>query len=238
MLNQYERYNELPRIHENMSLNEEHIKTLSGIIKKHGMSGILGFHLLHRHDPISAGQIKLAMALSTVPNGKWNKPVSIDSLSPEDVHGTMFKLVRGAQGGGCFVPFELAKGPSPDVKGSCVEEMAAYFDTHKLEDQVALQVLDSHGDGNMRERTAEVELGIKNGTVALPVSMLKHPDLLPTGWSGASQEHNEPDPGPGPNETWQKRVVKGKETHHVFISQADNEEELLEELVHNNVIHQ
>ncbi|KAL1591527.1 hypothetical protein SLS60_011919 [Paraconiothyrium brasiliense] len=221
-----------------MSLSQEHIKNLSAIIEKHGMTGILGFHLLHRHDPIPEGQIKLAMELSTVPNGKWNKPVSIDSLNPEDIHGTMFRFVRGAQGEGCFVPFELGKGPSPDVKGSCVEEMAAYFTKYELEHQVALQVLDSHRDGNLRECTAEVELGMKNGTVALPVSMLKRTDLLATGWSGAAQQHNESDSGPGPNETWQKQVVKDKETHRVFVSQAENEEELLQELVHNGVIHQ
>lgn len=189
----------------------------------------LGFHLLHKHDSLPDGKVKLETMLETVPNGKWNKPTSIDTLDLNNIHGTVFNFVPGEQR---LVPYEFAKGRSPvfEVADNCVKDFVDYITEHDLINRVALQVLEPVKDGRPKE------VGAKNGTVSLPVSMLNNPDLLPTGWSGAAQPPGDPDPQPGPNETWQKQVVKNKETHRVFISQAEDEKELLDELVYHEVI--
>lgn len=221
-----------------MALSSDHIENMRAILGQHGMSGKLGFHLLHQHDTLPDGQIKLETRLETVPNGKWSQPVWIEGLDPNNIHGTLFKLDRGDRGEGRLVPFEFAKGPPSICKGSydCMKDFSAYITEHNLDGKIALQVLDPVQDGQSQEPTAEFELGTKNGTLALPVSMVKNPDLLPTGWSCAAQQSNDPEPGPGPNKFWEKRVVKDKETHMVYVSHAEDEKELLEELVRHDVI--
>lgn len=205
------------------------------MFEKYGMSEVLGVHLLHRHEPLSDGEIKLEAKLDTVHNGKWSRPTPIAGLDMSDIHAVTFRFVAGDI---VLLPYEFAKGPSPDIeiKDSCIEAVLNYVTDHQLFDQVALQILDSVKDGQPRAYTAEIEVGKLNGTVTLPVDMVKNPSLLPTGWSGNTQKPNDPEPQPGPNESWQKQVVRDKETHRVFISQARDEEELLAELTEHGVI--
>ena len=236
MLSQNERYNGLSRINPEMGLDQAHIIDILALIDQYGMHESLGFHLLHKHDSIPEGKIKLETKLETVPNSKWNKAVSIDTLDLTNIHGTMFKLVPKESH---LIPFEFAKGPSPigKVDEDCVKTPFDYVTKHGLTNAVALQVLELVIDGQPKECTAEVEVGPENGTVVLPQPRVKNPDLLPTGWSGAAQQPGDPDPPqPGPNETWQKQVVKDRKTHRVFISQAENEEQLVTELIAHEVM--
>ena len=210
-----------------MSLSQDHINNLVALFARHDMLGKLDFLLLHKHDSILDGQVKLETKLETVPDGKWIKPTSINSLDLNDIHGTVFNFVPGEN---CLVPYEFGKGPSPrsNIDNNAVKGFIDYITKHDLVGKIALQVSEAVKDGGPKERTAEVELGEKNGTVVLPVSMFKAPDFIPTGW---------PDPeGPGPNEYWQKQVVKDKETHRVFVDQIENETGLLDELVRQGII--
>ncbi|KAK6843392.1 hypothetical protein PG987_004252 [Apiospora arundinis] len=226
-------YNGLPRIHASMSLGQHHISTLVEMFARYDTLGKLGFILLHKHDSIVDGQVKLETKLETVPGGKWIKPASITSLDPNKMHGTVFNFLSEESR---LVPYEFGQGPSThsNIDDNAVKGFIDYITKHDLVDKIALQVLEPVKEGEPTELTAEVELGEENGTVVLPMSRIKNPDFIPTGWSVATQQSGGPEPKE--TETWQVQVVKGKETHKVFISHAADEKELLEELVYHEVI--
>lgn len=68
-----------------------HLEALTTIIKNYDMVGKLAVHLLHSHEPLEAGEIKLENELQTT-LGKWMRPVSIDSLDSASMHGLAFKI--------------------------------------------------------------------------------------------------------------------------------------------------
>lgn len=96
-----------------MNVNQEHVRALVDTIDDHDLWNKIGIHLVHWHDPIPRGKIKLEMKLETLP-GKWIKPVAIDSLNLDNTRGVVFKFFPNQM---CRVPYEFDEGPSPASKG-------------------------------------------------------------------------------------------------------------------------
>jgi hypothetical protein len=225
-----------------MHVSPDHVKTLLAIIAKSGLREKLGIHLLHRHESIPEGQIKLETKLQTLP-GKWVKPVSIESLDLSAIHPVVFTIVSDFIAGAlCFRldPYEFGEGPSPVsvndlVDNNCIEEFVNYITKHGLVDVIALEVLDS-GDGKQPdEPTAEIEVG-EYGTIILPKSMINGGELIPTGWPNIIQPYD-PDGEPPAGQHWNKATSStGAVTHKVHVDQIENEKGLLDELVRKEII--
>ncbi|MCJ1467578.1 hypothetical protein MMC07_006203 [Pseudocyphellaria aurata] len=135
-------------------------------------------------------------------------------------------------------PYEFGEGPSPvslcDIDNDCIKEAADYVNKNNLVNVIALELLDSEKDGQLKECTAEVEIG-KHGTIVLPKSMMNGGKLIPTGWPDINQPFD-PDGEPDPGTHWAEAKVGDKVTHKVFVDQVENEQELLEELVRQGII--
>jgi hypothetical protein len=212
-----------------MHVSQDHIKNILALIAQCGLREKLGIHMLHKHESIPKGQVKLETKLETTA-GKWIKPIPIDSLDLNNMHGVVFKFVAGEHR---FVPYEFGEGPSPvsmsDVVNKCIEKFVDYITKNNLVDVIALEFLDSVKDGQPKECTAEVEVG--NGTVVLPKSIVNGSVFIPTGWPDTSQP-GDPDGEPDPGTHWAPVKVGTKETHRVFVDQIENETELLDKLAH------
>jgi hypothetical protein len=87
------------------------------MIVNHNMVGKLAVHLLHSHEALKPGEIKLENKLETVP-GKWMRPVPAASLDPASIHGLAFKIeLKGGENETlCLILYEFSKGPSPVAK--------------------------------------------------------------------------------------------------------------------------
>ncbi|EGC47475.1 predicted protein [Histoplasma capsulatum var. duboisii H88] len=223
-------YNGLPRIHPDMKISPDHIKNLVAMIARYGLGKKLGIHLLHKHESIPDGQVKLEKKLETT-SGKWVRPISIDSLNLNNIHGVAFKVVPGENR---LVPYEFGEGISPVCKSDvadngCVKDFISYTTKHDLVDAISLQFL----DGQPKECTAEVELE-QYGTIVLPKSMVNGIEFTPTGWPDSTQPV-EPE-GSAPGEHWAKVKVGTKETHRVFVDQVEDEKELMDKLILQGVI--
>src|ERR1700722_12571612 len=169
-----------------MHVSQDHIKNLLAMIARYRLREKLGIHLLHKHEPISKGQVKLETKLETM-TGKWIKPIPMDSLDLNNIHGVVFKFVAGEHR---LVPYEFGEGPSPVsmsdvVNNNCIEEFAYYITKNNLVNVIALQFLDSVKDGQPKECTAEVKVG-KYRTIVLPKSIMNGREFIPTGWPDTS----------------------------------------------------
>ncbi|KAJ2892955.1 hypothetical protein MKZ38_009168 [Zalerion maritima] len=218
-----------------------HVKALLALIAKYGTGAFFGIHLVHRHDLLSKGTVRLENEDIGMKGGLWTKAAAIDSADVKNMHGTLFKLDQKA-----FVPFEFAAGLSPVATGAGVTknapaaflaEVAAYLTKYNLSDSLALEVKDfALHNAQGLERTAEIEVqwgeeaDADSFTVVLPLSARNRgtrtvADLTPTGWcisrepcGGASGSPSDPDPvQPG---THYEKVVVGpkKDTHKVVIT--------------------
>jgi hypothetical protein len=228
-----------------MHVRQDHVKNLLAIFVRHGLREKIGIHLLHKHDDISKDQVKLETKLKTK-SGKWIKPVSIDSLDPNNIHPVVFKFVFSFVDGELRLrldPYEFSEGPSPisvcDVdNNNCIEEVADYIMENNLADVIALQFLDSAKDAqHSKEPTVEVEVG-KYGTVVLPMFMfmMNGGKLIPTGWPHTSRPYD-PEGEPPPGEHWNEaKSSTGALTHKVHVDLIENEIGLLGELVHQGII--
>jgi len=246
-------YNELPRMHNDMRPGREHIKNLAAIIGQYKMTGKFAAELLHKHEDTPAGQVKLEVDINTMPtelikpvlaeivdpskleaalktvSGKWMKPVQLDSLDLNNIHGIVFKLDPKEK---CLVPYEFAEGPmsgseSGTVDNDFVNNLASfvnsfvnYVEKNNLTNMIGLQFLGAiENDDQHTPFTAEFELGEK-GTITLPTSILKDVELVPTSWPDAtwSGTGKPTDTDPPAGQSWAKKVVKGVETHQVFVN--------------------
>lgn len=222
------RYNNLPRIHPEMDVDLNHVKELVNIIVQHNQVGIFGFHLVHRHDPIANGTIRLESDLGVIP-GKWNKPTLIDSLDLSNMHGNIFQFdPEQAQ----LLPIEFGDGPPPitaaDIPTEFISDFTAYLAKNSLTNIFALEIV--HPVDGSRQCTAEIEVdGL--GTVVLPKSMVRAKGFLPTGWPG---QHQPSDGDPPAGQSWAKKV---DESHKVFINKdIGTAGELVDELTLMGVI--
>jgi hypothetical protein len=240
-------------MHNDMGPGREHIKNLAAIIGQHRMTGKFAAELLHKHEDTPAGQVKLEVDINTMPaelikpvlteivdpskleaalktvSGKWMKPVQLDSLDLNNIHGIVFKLDPKEK---CLVPYEFAEGPlsvseSGTVDNDFVNSLANfvnsfvnYVEKNNLTNMIGLQFLGAiENDDQHTPFTAEFELGEK-GTITLPTSILKDVELVPTSWPDAtwSGTGKPTDTDPPAGQSWAKKVVKGVETHQVFVN--------------------
>ncbi|EEQ30018.1 hypothetical protein McanCB56680_001047 [Microsporum canis] len=122
-----------------MKISQAHVKNLVTTITQYGLGKKLGIHLLHKHEPLPDGQVKLEMKIESAP-GKWIKPTLIDSLDLSNIHGVTFKVVPGENR---LVSYEFGEGPSPVsnsdvVNSNCVKDFISYVTKHDLVDAIAL----------------------------------------------------------------------------------------------------
>jgi hypothetical protein len=96
---------------------DEDRKALVRMIVDHNIVGKLAVHLLHSHEPLKPGEVKLENKLETAP-GKWMRPVPAASLDPASLYSLAFKieLKDGENKTLCLILYEFAKGPSPVAK--------------------------------------------------------------------------------------------------------------------------
>ncbi|KAJ4308366.1 hypothetical protein N0V84_012141 [Fusarium piperis] len=227
-------YNGLPRIHPDMSVSQDHVKKLEAIIAQCNLREKLGIHLLHKHEDLPNGQIKLETKLRTI-TGKWVRPTSINSLDLGNIHGVVFKFDPEEN---ILVPYEFARGPSPvsmsSVVDDCVKAILGYVARNGLANMIALEFLEPVNDSQPMESAAEVEVG-EYGTIVLPKSMVDAVEFIPTGWPDISLNYD-PDAQPAPGTHWAPVKVGTKETHRVFVDQVENEEELLDKLALQGIL--
>ncbi|KAH7363936.1 hypothetical protein BKA65DRAFT_125090 [Rhexocercosporidium sp. MPI-PUGE-AT-0058] len=223
----------LPRIDANLKAPDEDRRALVRMIVDHNMAGKLAIHLLHSHEPLKPGEVKLENKLETVP-GTWMRPVPAASLDPSSIHGMAFKIeLKGGENKTlCLIPYEFAKGPSPVAKDDntvldCMTELANYIIQRGLADVFALQFVELGGLAAIP--TAEIEVG-GLGTITLPQSMQKIGRLVPVSWPKPADPTAHPD-GPGPGEHWNEATKSdGTKTHKVHVDNAKTEEGVLESL--------
>jgi hypothetical protein len=212
---------------------DEDRKALVRMIVDHNMVGKLAVHLLHSHEPLKPGEVKLENKLETAP-GKWMRHVPAASLDPASLHGLAFKIkLKGGENETlCLIPYKFAKGPSPVAKDDkkvldCMMVLANYIIQRGLADVLALQFVER--DGLAAIPTAEIEVG-GLGTITLPQSMQKIGKLVPVSWPNPADPTAHPD-GPGPGEHWnQSTKPDGTTTHKVHVDNVKTEEGVLESL--------
>jgi hypothetical protein len=122
------------------------------------------------------------------------KPVQLDSLDLNNIHGIVFKFDPQEK---CLVPYEFAEGPmsvseSGTVDNDFVDNLASFVDNfvnyvekNNLSNMIGLQFLGAIKNDGQHTLTAEFELGEK-GTITLPTSILKDVELVPTSWPDAT----------------------------------------------------
>lgn len=156
------------------------------------------------------------------------KLVQFDSLDLNNIHGIVFKLYPKKK---WLVPYEFAEGPmlvfeSRTVDNNLVDNLASfvndfvnYVEKNKLANMIGLQFWGAiEDDGQHPPFTAEFELG-EEGTIILPISILKDVELIPTSWPDATWSgiSKPTDIDPPLGQSWAKKVVKSVETQAVFV---------------------
>jgi len=230
----------LPRIDADLKVPDEDCKALVRMIVDHNMVGKLAVHLLHSHEPLKPGEVKLENKLETSP-GKWMRPVPAASLDPASIHGLAFKIdPKGGENETLYlIPYEFAKGPSPVAKDDkkvldCMTELANYIFQRGLADVFALQFVER--DGLAAIPTAEIEVG-GLGTITLPQSMQKIGSLVPVSWPNPADPMAHPD-GPGPGEHWNAATKPdGTKSHKVHVDNIETEEGVLESLAKMGILY-
>ncbi|OHE93880.1 hypothetical protein CORC01_10779 [Colletotrichum orchidophilum] len=223
-------YNHLPRIHEGMRVDDAHVAELLRLIDKNGYHGRLGLHLLHKHDDIADGTIRLESDLSEMP-GSWNKATRIDSIDARSIHAVTFRHISPENR---LVPYEFAEGPSSLTLGEkdhqFLGEFNEYLRKHSLSDALALEVAPCGAEPQHQEGTTEIEVN-GAGTIVLPISMVNNGDFLPTGWLYLNQLE---DSTPPKGQTWSK-MTNG--SHKVFTNNpVGTPAELFAELIQARII--
>ncbi|KAK1992432.1 hypothetical protein LX36DRAFT_662416 [Colletotrichum falcatum] len=224
------RYNHLPRIHEHMQSDRVHVAELLRLIENHGYHKKLGLHLLHKHEDIADGTIRLESDLGVV-SGSWNRATPIDSIDVGSIHATAFRYMPEENR---LVPFEFAKGSQSIMLNEkdlpFLVEFASYLKEHSLADALALEVAPHEAGSSSREGTTEIEIG-GAGTVVLSISMVNNKSFLPTGWFCLDHlDDSEPPKG----QTWSK-MTNG--SHKVFNNNSvGTPVDLVQELTHEGVI--
>ncbi|KAJ0159437.1 hypothetical protein CTA2_9689 [Colletotrichum tanaceti] len=224
-------YNSLPRIHSGMRVETAHVTKLLELINKHEMQGLLGLHLLHKHDDIANGTIRLESDLGVM-SGSWSKAAPIDSIHLRSIHPVAFRYMPQENR---LAPFEFAEGPSStmfsDQHHEFFTEFSRYLDKHHLSNDLALEIAPFGADGHRQECTAEVEVE-NNGTVVLPKSMVNSTSFLPTGWFDLVLSEDSDTPPAG--QTWAKLV---NTSHKVFTNkQFGTPDEIVAELLKAGII--
>ncbi|PMD62557.1 uncharacterized protein K444DRAFT_627476 [Hyaloscypha bicolor E] len=120
----------LPRIDADLKVPDEDRKALVRMIVDHNMVGKLAIYLLHSHEPLKPGEVKLENKLETAPG---------------NLHGLAFKIeLKGGENETlCLIPYEFAKGPSPVAKDDIkvldyIMVLANYIIKRGLADVLAL----------------------------------------------------------------------------------------------------
>ncbi|KAH7461552.1 hypothetical protein FOMA001_g19034 [Fusarium oxysporum f. sp. matthiolae] len=228
-----------PRIHKGMAVPDSHLQCLTAIVEKHNMVDKIAIHMLHSHEPLREGEIKLEKELKTAP-GTWMRPTSADSLDPTSLHSLAFKIdhKNGEDTDFSLIPYEFGEGPSP-VEGDkkpleCMAELAKYIVAEDLAGVFALQVVRS--DDLSTGPTAELEVE-GHGTITLPQSMQKIGTLVPVSWP-TSVHGNAPQlSGPPPGQHWNESTKPdGTKTHKVHVDSAESEKDILKSLTDQGIV--
>jgi len=225
-------YNGLPRINPKMSVNEDHVKNLEAIIAQRNLREKLGIHLLHKHDDLPKGQIKLETKMQTIA-GKWGRPASIGSLDLGKIHGVVFKFVPEEN---ILIPYEFAMGPSPVARSnmveSCIKVILGYVAGNDLANVIALELLEPVNDSQPMGPAAEIEVG-EHGTIVLPKAMVDAVEFIPTGWPDVTLNYD-PDSKSRPQTEWAR--LRPEDNHKVYTRQVENEKQLLDELALQGIL--
>lgn len=168
----------MPDDDEQPDINLAHLEAMGQIFAKHGVTDLLGVHLIHGHSQISEDKIMLGTSFYTGKSGRWTKPTSISGVDLHNIHGHIFVLKDEQH----FVAYEYREG-AKDLSGAKIEffaDFVGYLLKHKLENLLGLQVLDGHD--------SMVEFVLDNGGTV----MLKEKDAKfsrayrTTGWRFSS----------------------------------------------------
>lgn len=149
---------------------------------RHGVQDTFGIHLLHSHFIAPEGTVLLGTEaqLSEKSSACWTKPVPIAELANRAVHGHVFRL----QSDGTFVPYELQEGVVHAKAASTVpeffQEFSGFLRGNKLDDLVALQLL----DGSQHSTRMELLVGQHDTLMVDEKDLIGFdPPCITTGWS-------------------------------------------------------
>lgn len=192
------------------------------------MGNFFGVHSLHRHDEAPEKTIRLEADVPGVTGMKWNRatPITEKLLAEDKMHPTFFKVE-----GDNLVAFEFAEGPSPlngqKLSPEFMIDIVAYLIKHDLTNLIAMEVADFTKARAMDAvPTGELEVvwGFtkENFTVVLPLDRIVDGVVEPvlTGWNVKDGIPENVDAEPPAGQSWAKQVIKGVETHRVFVSSA------------------
>lgn len=201
------------------------------MIKRYNLEGTFQVHLIHRHDKIGQGQLRVEFGLKTI-SGSWTKPIAIEHLDLNEIHGNVFMLLPDKR----FISYEFREGPPPaslaNIDICFLRELAAYLSANELTKLIGLEV----HDGRQEMGMVEFEMN-GGGTVLVPGSKAMYSSLdRATGWTlGKNKGPTEPDGQPQPGTHW---AVTTKNTHKVFVDGVEpkSEEELMAGLVAEGIL--
>jgi hypothetical protein len=201
------------------------------IIRRYELESTFQVHLIHRHDRIEQGLLRVESDLKTI-SGSWTKPIAIEHLNLHEIHGTVFMLLPDKR----FISYEFCEGPPPvslaNIDIRFLGELATYLLDHELTNLVGLEV--RHGKQAMGMVEFETNGG---GTVLLPESQAVYGRLdRATAWTlGKKKGPTEPGGTPDPGTHWAETTT---EKHKVFMDGVEpkNEGELVAGLVAEGIL--
>lgn len=159
-------YNSLPDDSEQPHISELHLHSLAEVFERYNVQAKFGLHLIHRHLHLQDDTIMLGHSIEE-PSGCWTKPTDLCHITPEDIHGHVFRI----SGDGHLVAYECRDGRPVDfesVNPAFFHEFIYYLRTKGLTNVLGLQVLDKEPWKEMVEIVLQ-----DSGTVMLNAESVK-----------------------------------------------------------------
>ncbi|TLD03369.1 uncharacterized protein PgNI_12243 [Pyricularia grisea] len=200
-------YNSLPDDADQPQVDDVFIAGLRALVKKFNVHNKFGFHLVHGHVKMAAGNVMFGRPMNKLP-GFWTRPIQADKLDLSALHGFVFVLCEDNQ----FHPYEYRAGTPPVMTANddaFIYAARKYFQLNNLTDVIGIEVLEQDCLGKYMK---EFVLSDRDGTVMLPSTAVKPTETYrTTGWNAADLEPFTELKG---NESSHSKTTKG--THQVF----------------------
>jgi hypothetical protein len=159
-----EAYNKIPNIHWQDVPSSEQILGVGRILVAHGLNGVLGVHLLHRHFIIPSGTIILN---SNEGDTVVSQITNISSLDLQKLRGAIFMLADD----GTFIPYEYKESGadylSHTLPSQVSDELTDFLISNNLQHSLAIELLEPDA-ANHDVFYSECDFH-KTGTVQKPV---------------------------------------------------------------------
>lgn len=175
-------YNALPDDENQPHVSATVLDHLRDLIDKHDVKYKFGMHLIHGHLEVEPGQVMLGKPMTKI-NACWTRPVKVERVDQEHVHGHVFILDSDGQ----FMPYEYRQGaPPPMAPGDSafVDSVKEYLVREGLGRLIGIQLLQHTLDSNESGDMLEFVLSDNHGTVMMDSRITKsYKAYRTTGWA-------------------------------------------------------